>query len=259
MERCKGLVTGASMGVGFAASKAIASMGCDLAVNARGAERLSEAARLLAGEYGVNVTPIPGDLRVKRDVLNVVSEALRRLGHIDYAVLSYGNPSREPVRLHESEWEDWVEAASLYIASTATIFKVLIERNSSKATVIVVSSFTVAEPMPPLIIADTLRAGLSRLVRIAAREYPEKLRPILLLLGSFDTPGARRTIERMAKQRGEDPGELWRREVEGISPLKRAGTMEELANIIKLLLKSPEYLTGATILFDGATSRIAWP
>ncbi len=259
MEQCKGLVTGASMGVGFAASKAIASMGCDLAINARGAEKLSEAARLIAGEYGVNVTPIPGDLRVKRDVLNVVFEALKHLGRVDYAVLSYGNPSREPLKLHEAKWEDWMEAASLYIASTASIFKALIERNSSKATVIVVSSFTVAEPMPPLIVADTLRAGLSRLVRVAAREYPEKLRPILLLLGSFDTPGARRTIEKIAKQKGEEPEELWKKEVEGISPLKRTGTMEELSNLIKTLLKSPEYLAGATILFDGATSRIAWP
>jgi len=257
---CKSLVTAASRGVGLAALEALASMGCSVVACSRSMARIGEACRLVSNIYpSSRVTPVECDLRVESSVKSLVERALRELGWLDYVIINYGNPTREPVRLHEAEWDDWMEAAALYIASTATMLRMLVELNPVKATVVIVSSFTVAEPMPPLVVSDTVRAGLSRLVRVAAREYPGKIRPILLLLGSFDTPGARETIKRIAESRGLNPEDVWRDEVEGISPLRRTGRRDELVEFIKTLLRTPEYLSGATILFDGATSRVAWP
>lgn len=260
MGVCRALVTATSRGIGFMALEALSSLGCITVSCSRSPDRMVEALREISRRYPESkVIPLECDLRVKDSVFNVVAYALRELSGLDYVVINYGNPSREPLNLHEAEWEDWMEASALYIASTATILKLLIERNPVKATTLIISSFTTVEPMPPLIVSDTVRSGLSRLVRVAAREYPSRIRPILLLLGSFDTPGARETIRRIAKSKNMDPEEVWKREVEGISPLRRVGRREELVELIKMLLKTPEYLTGATILFDGATSRIAWP
>lgn len=257
---CKALVTAASRGVGLAVLEALASMGCEVVACSRSYSRIAQACNDISSRYpGVKLTPLECDLRVEDSVRNLMVTAFKELKWIDYVVVNYGNPSREPLHLHEAEWSDWIEASALYIASTALILKTLIEMNPSKATVVIISSFTVAEPMAPLVVSDTIRAGLSRLVRIAAREYPGRIRPILLLLGSFDTPGARETVRRIAESRGLDPEVVWRGEVEGISPLRRVGTLKELMEMIKMLLKSPEYLSGATILFDGATSRVAWP
>ncbi len=259
MKSCRALVTAASRGIGFIVLEALSSMGCLTVACSRSLDNMLKACNEISTRYPGKVIPLSCDLRVRDSVRKAVLDALGELGGLEYVVINYGNPSREPLHLHEADWDDWMEASALYIASTATILRLLIELNPVKATVLVVSSFTVAEPMPPLVVSDTVRAGLSRLVRIAAREYADRVRPILLLLGSFDTPGARETVRRIAESRGQSPEEVWRREVEGISPLRRVGRREELIELVKMLLEAPEYLTGATILFDGATSRIAWP
>ncbi|MEM0340133.1 MAG: SDR family oxidoreductase [Acidilobaceae archaeon] len=256
---CFGLATASSRGVGRVLAEAQASLSCSLVISSRDLEELQKTAEEISKTYGVEVFPIRCDLRNKKDVDELMRKALKLFGRLDYVTLSYGNPSREPLYLHQAEWEDWIEASNLYLASTAFIIRRLVEFNPSKALVLAVTSFSVAEPMSPLIVSDTVRAGLSRLLKIAARSYPDKLRTVLLVLGSFDTPGARRTIEEIARIKGEDPLELWRREVELRSPLRRAGTLDELRDFVSKLLTSPEYLTGSIVLFDGASSRTVWP
>ena len=257
---CKALVTGASKGIGYAAAEALARRGCSLVVNARIKSGLEEAASRLRSKYGVRVEVVPGDLRVRSEVEHVIRKALKAMGRLDVVVMSYGNPSCEPCLPHEASWEDWMEAAALYIASTATIARILVEENPVKATLIMISSFSVVEPMPPLSVSDTMRAGLTRLARILARTYPDKLRPLVLMLGSFDTPGARRTVSAIALRKEEDPEAYWRERVEKLSPLGRTGRLEELSRLIEwLALDSPEYLTGAPVFFEGSTLRTALP
>ena len=257
---CRALVTGASRGVGYTAAEALARRRCNLVINARMKPDLEEAASRLRSKYKVRVEAIPADLRVRREVERLARKALEVLSGLDVVIMSYGNPSCEPCLPHEASWEDWMEAAALYIASTATIARILVEENPVKATLIMISSFSVVEPMPPLSVSDTLRAGLTRLARILARAYPDKLKPLVLVLGSFDTPGARRTVSAIALREGEDPEAYWRERVEKLSPLGRTGRLEELSRLIEwLALDSPEYLTGAPVFLDGSTLKTALP
>ena len=55
----RALVTGASQGLGYAAARALALEGCDLALNSRDPQKLEAAARTLAGETQTRVIPIP--------------------------------------------------------------------------------------------------------------------------------------------------------------------------------------------------------
>lgn len=256
---CYGLAVASSRGVGRALAEAIASLSCSIVVSSRSFNEVSQTARDISGRYGVEAIPVKCDLRRRDDVENLLQVALESFGRLDYITLNYGNPSREPLLLHEIEWDDWIEATQLYLASTGLIIKRIVERNPVKASLLAVTSFTVYEPMSPLILSDAVRAGLSRILKVAARSYPDKLRTILLVLGSFDTPGARRTIEAIARSKNIDPSDLWWREVVQRSPLKRVGTLEEVRELAARLLTAPEYLTGAVVVFDGASSRIAWP
>jgi len=257
---CRALVTAATRGVGRSAAEGLARRGCDLVVNSRTQPSLEELASYLSGAYGVRVATFRGDLRKPGDVEGMVRYAIRELGGLDVVIVNYGNPTCEPCRLEEAEWSDWLEASSLYLASTGVIARILLEENPVKATMVMISSFTVVEPSPWLIVSDAARAGLSRIARILARYYPEKVRPIVLLLGSFETPGARRTLEEIAKREGVDPEKYWVEKVVKASPLRRTGSFEELANLIAwLAVDSPEYLTGAVIEFDGSTIRASIP
>ncbi len=258
MPTCRALVAGASRGLGYYAAEALAEEGCSLAVIARGVKELAQAAEKLRGAGAPRVAYRGLDL-ASRDVEELVPWALRELGGLEAVVMAYGNISREPLELHEASWSDWVEAARLYLASTGVVIRDLVSMNPVKASLILVSSFSVAEPMPPLVVSDAARAGLSRIARVAARRYPERLRPLLVLVGSFPTPGALATVSRIAEREGRDPRVYWRERVEGLSPLSRGGAFEEWKWLVKTLVKAPEYLHGSVILFDGGSSRVAWP
>ncbi len=256
MEECWSLVTGASRGIGFLAARALAGIGCNLVLGARGVEALREAADALQQEYGVEAVPVPLDLRSSSSVEAFVSRALAEAGwSIHAAAISSGNPSCEPCTLSEAQWWDWLEATQLYIASAHSIMRRLAEESAARPVrVILFSSWTTRDPQPPLSVADVVRAGLPALARLAAREWPGRLVPVVVLLGSFDTPGARETIEGIAARLGVDPGELWRREVEVRSPLRRAGRPEELMELVAFLARAPEYMAGGVVEFHGSTT-----
>jgi len=253
---CNSIVTAASQGLGYAAAEALAERGCNLLIASRDKKSISLARKKISEKYKVEVIDITTDLRNEKDVKKLIDEAFNKFKAIDVVVMNYGNPSCEPCELTETTWSDWIEAASMYIASSALVSKGLILRNSKKTTMIIISSFTVIEPSSYLIISDVVRSGLTRLAKILARKYSDKLKTIVLLLGSFKTPGAIKTISKIARVRGETFESFWKRKVEELSPLRRSGKIEEFKKIISwLALDSPEYLTGTSIVFDGSTTR----
>lgn len=253
---CNAIVTAASKGLGYASAEALAERGCNLLIASRYKNHINQAKKKISNSYKVKVIDVVADLRRKEDVDKFIMNAFEKLGAIDVVIMNYGNPSCEPCEITEASWSHWIEAASMYIASTALISKRLVLNNSRKATMIIISSFTVIEPSPYLVISDVMRSGLTRLAKALVKTYPDKLKTIVLLLGSFKTPGAVETISKIAAREGKLFRDFWNKNVENISPLKRVGTLDEFKKIISwLALDSPEYLTGTSILFDGSTTK----
>src|SRR5215210_7752326 len=88
MSRLQGkriLITGASSGVGLAAVERFAREGADLALVARGAEALEQAASL-AREHGVAAHVVPADLADRAAAEAAVDGAIAALGGLDAVV-----------------------------------------------------------------------------------------------------------------------------------------------------------------------------
>jgi len=252
---CRALVTGGTSGLGLTAVRALVKHGCKkIALFSRGVREVDPILNTLKSS-GVEAVHIKGDLRNRSDVEYLVPRLVEMWDGIDIIIMSYGNPGCEPCTLIEATWDDWVDAFKLYIASTAIILSSLIRVNRVKSTVIIFSSFTVNEPHPPLILADTVRQGFRVLATLASRQYPDKVRVIILELGSFKTPGAIETVKKISKRHGLGFEEYWSRMVEDLSPLRRSGSLSELEDLLLYLYRSPEYLTGAAIRFDGASTK----
>jgi ribitol 2-dehydrogenase len=80
------LITGASSGIGSATARALAALGCKLALAARSADRL----RALAGEFDPAALAVPTDLTVGADVSDMVARTIEHFGRIDVLFANAG-------------------------------------------------------------------------------------------------------------------------------------------------------------------------
>jgi ribitol 2-dehydrogenase len=80
------IITGASSGIGAAAARELARLGCKLALGARSVERL----RALEQELGPAAVAVPGDVSSDEDVARLVATARERFGRIDVLFANAG-------------------------------------------------------------------------------------------------------------------------------------------------------------------------
>jgi short-subunit dehydrogenase len=83
------LITGASEGIGRALALALAAAGANLALNARNAARLEEAAHECAA-HGIEVLVLPGDVAQRADCAMLVTRTVERFGGLDVLVNNAG-------------------------------------------------------------------------------------------------------------------------------------------------------------------------
>jgi 3-oxoacyl-[acyl-carrier protein] reductase len=84
------LVTGGSMGIGRASALELAAEGCRVAIAARGAEALAQAAQEIRARTGAEVLTVRADCTRLEDIRRMVEEVVARFGSIDILVNSIG-------------------------------------------------------------------------------------------------------------------------------------------------------------------------
>src|SRR6185503_11656598 len=84
------LVTGASEGIGSAIARKLAEEGVRVAICARTESTLTKTAAEIAAATGMEIVPLPADLRTLPGCQHVVAQAAERLGGIDILVNNAG-------------------------------------------------------------------------------------------------------------------------------------------------------------------------
>ena len=252
------IVTASSRGIGFNVARELLKRNARVVISSQNWENLRKALDSLSS-YG-EVHAVRADLHRQEDLKNLVNESWELLGGVDALVWNAPNVSCEPCLLHETTHADWLEAARLHTVApgylTTLIVREWLERER-KGVLIYLNSVSIKEPMPPLVLADVARAGLVQLAKSVSRTYGGRgIRAYSVLLGSFDTPGARENLRTVAGARGEPFEETWEREVLSRTPLRRTGRWSELGSLVAFLLSDDaEYMLGSTVVIDGAMTR----
>ena len=252
------IVTASSRGIGFNVARELLKRNARVVISSRSGENLRDALDELSG-YG-EVHAVRANLHRQEDLERLVEESWELLGGVDALVWNAGNVRCEPCLLHEATHADWVEAARLHTVAPGYLTTLLVRKwleKKRKGVLVYLNSVSIKEPMPPLVLADVTRAGLVQLAKSVSRTYGDKgIRAHSVLLGSFDTPGARENLRAVAEARGEPFEETWEREVLSRTPLRRTGRWEELGSLVAFLLSDEaEYMLGSTVVIDGAMTR----
>ncbi|WP_456422125.1 SDR family oxidoreductase [Thermococcus sp.] len=252
------IVTASSRGIGFNVARELLKRNARVVISSRNGENLRKALNELSS-YG-EVYAVKANLLSQEDLEKLIKKSWELLGGVDALVWNAGNVRCEPCLLHEASYIDWIEASALHTVAPGYLTTLLVQawlERKRRGVLVYLNSVSIKEPMPPLVLADVTRAGLVQLAKSVSRTYGKRgIRAYSVLLGSFDTPGARENLRKVAEERGESFEETWEREVLSRTPLNRTGKWSELGSLVAFLLsEEAEYMLGSTVVIDGTMTR----
>jgi 3-oxoacyl-[acyl-carrier protein] reductase len=246
------IVSGASQGLGRATATAFAAEGAHLAICARNTEALRQLAADLSGHFGVQVHYQTCDAHDRSATVEFVRSVQARFDRIDICVTNAGGPpAKQFLETREAEWED---AFAINLRSAVDFAQAVIPHMQKQrwGRIITISSITVKQPQPQLVLSNAIRAGVMGLVRSLANEFG-KDGITVNNVGPGYTATARllELVEKRSAATGKSAKEIEQTWVDQI-PLGRLGRPEEIADtIVWLASERASFITGQTILVDG--------
>ncbi len=248
----RALVTGASRGLGYAVALGLAREGCRVAINSRDESKIKAAANAIAKETGTQVTGIAGDVTGPDVPERIVGEVVRAFGGLDMLVTNAGGP---PAGLFESFDEAaWQKAIDLSLLSHVRLIRAALPhlRQSSAASVLTVTSYSVKQPISNLVLSNSIRAATVGLTKSLALELGSQgIRFNSILPAWTETERVYELMSFRAKQNGTTLEEEIAKQSKD-SPLGRMGTPQEFANAAVFLLSpAASYITGVMLTVDG--------
>jgi 3-oxoacyl-[acyl-carrier protein] reductase len=248
----RALVTGASRGLGYATALVLAREGCRVAINSRDEKKIKAAADAIAKEAGSQVFGIAGDVTDPTVPERIVGEAARAFGGLDILVCNAGGP---PAGAFESFDEaTWQKAIDLSFMSHVRLIKSALPylKKSKAASVLTVTSYSVKQPIPNLVLSNSIRAATVGLTKSLALELGAAgIRFNSILPAWTDTERVVELMTARAKQNRTTVEEEIAKESKD-SPLGRMGSPGEFANAAVFLVSpSASYITGVMLTVDG--------
>ena len=249
----RALVCAGSKGLGRGCAEALAEAGCDLVLNARGAEALETAARDIAGRHGVRVVPVAADITDTDGRAKVLAAA----GAIDILVTNAGGP---PPGLW-TDWsrEDFLRAIDANMLTPIALMQALVPAMAARGwgRVVNITSQAVRAPIPVLGLSNTARAGLTGFVAGMARQVAgQGVAVNNLLPGIHATDRAGALDAGVARAENIGPEEAAARRAKTI-PAGRYGTAAEFGAMCAFLCsRHAGFIVGQNILLDGGATNL---
>lgn len=246
------MVAGSSQGLGRAAAFALAAEGAHIGLCARNREPLERVATDIRERFGVQVLAEPFDVRESSAIERFTKQLAGHFGRLDVCVTNAGGPpAREFLETTDHEWND---AFSLNLRSAVAFARAAIPymQRQRWGRIITISSVTVRQPQPQLILSNAVRAGIMGLVRSLANEFgKDGITVNNVGPGYTATDRLKALSAHRAAASGESEEKIERAWIEQI-PLGRLGKPEEVADaIVWLASERASFVTGQTVLVDG--------
>lgn len=241
-------VAAASRGLGRAIALQFAAEGCDVGLCARHPGALEDVAKLIRG-HGQRAVATPADVTDQAAVSAAIERTVAETGRLDALVISAGGPT--PGSFDTAGDAAWREAVDLLLLSAVHLVRAALPALtlSDAASILFISSSSIRQPIPGLLLSNSVRAAVAGLAKTLSTELAPGVRVNTIMPGRIRT-GRTETLARHSHP-DADLDDTLREEAASI-PMRRFGDVEEFAKVA-VFLSSPAaaYVTGVALAVDG--------
>ena len=238
------LVTAASKGLGRASAEELSREGCRLAICARTTADIERVAGEISQETGNEVVPFTADMSKEKDINDLLEGVRKKLGDPEILVVNAGGPP--PGTYDSTPLDAYPGAIELTLMSGVRLTHGCLPamRKRGWGRIVFISSISVKEPLPHILLSNMARAGLTGFMKTVASEIAASGVTLNAVLpGPHGTARVRQVMEK-------EPGGV-ERTINAI-PMKRIGEPRELAALVAFLASArASFITGASIQNDG--------
>lgn len=250
------IIAGSSQGIGRAIAQAFAAEGAHVALCARRQDALDAVAAGIRNDYGVETLTASFDVADDAAIRQFIEQVANRFGRIDICIPNAGGPPAKSFL--DTSMDDWERAWLLNLRSAISFSQAVIPHMQQRrwGRIITLTSYTVKQPVPELVLSNTIRAGVMGLVRSLAGQFGRDGITINNVGPGFTaTARSQHLLELRAKHRNVLLAEI-QHEVEREIPIGRMATPEEVAaTVVWLAAELSASITGQTILVDGGSYK----
>jgi len=248
----RAFIAGSSRGLGYATALTVAREGCKVVINSREEDKVNAAAEAIVNETGTQTYGIAADVSNASAADEIIKSVVASLGGLDILITNAGGPPSGSFEIFDDE--TWQKAVDTSFMSHVRLIRAALPhlRKSSTPSVLTMTSFTVKQPIPNLILSNSIRAATVGLTKSLALELgKENIRFNSIMPGWTETERVVHLMAFRAKNNNSTVEEEIARQTTEI-PLGRLGNPQEFANAAVFLVSpAASYIHGVTLAVDG--------
>jgi 3-oxoacyl-[acyl-carrier protein] reductase len=248
----RAFVASSSRGLGFATALTLAREGCKVTINSRDGEKVKAAAENITDETGTQAYGIAGDVSDESNADYLIKLAVDALGGLDILITNAGGPPSGSFEVFDEE--TWQKAVDTSFMSHVRLIRAALPylRKSSTPSVLTMTSYTVKQPAPYLVLSNSIRAATVGLTKSLALELgKENIRFNSIMPGWTETERIIDLMAFRAKNNNTTIDEETAKQTAEI-PLGRMGRPQEFANAAVFLVSpAASFIHGVALAVDG--------
>lgn len=242
------IICAGSKGLGRACAFSLARAGCNLVINARGADALEATAAAIRAETGVAVTAVAADVTTQEGQ----AALLGACSAPDILINNAGGPPPGDFR----QWDRavWIAALTANMLTPIDLIRATVDGMIARrfGRIVNITSAAVRAPIEELGLSNGARTGLTGFVAGLSRKTVRHNVTINNLLpGPFDTDRLRANIAFAAEKQGKPAAEVAAARM-AANPAGRFGDPAEFGDACAFLCAAQAgFITGQNLLMDG--------
>ena len=240
MDKCA-LITGATRGIGKQIAITLAKQGYNIALNYRKENEELENTKKEIEEIGVQVLAVKGDVTNFEECENFVKQVIERFGQIDVLVNNAG--ITKDMLLMRMKKEDFEQVIDTNLVGTFNVTKNVVPymMKARSGRIINISSVVGISGNAGQTNYSASKAGIIGFTKSLAKEIASRNILVNAVAPGFIETNMTDVLKDDVKQ-----------EIAKNIPLKRMGTAQDVANVVKFLASDDSsYITGQVINVDG--------